>query len=76
MPVSAERERAMQAMFSVAAMILAILGPGQVKSPGDGGASQIGATVAAYVAGWSAPDGPWKNAFFGMPRIPRPRFPQ
>jgi hypothetical protein len=75
-PVSDERERAMQSTFSVAAMILAIVGGGEVKMSGEGDGTQIRTTDAVYVAGWNAPDPLWKNAFFGMPRMPRPRLPR
>jgi hypothetical protein len=63
----------MQSTFSVAAMIVAILGVGEVKTPIDGGEIRVLGTDVAYMAGWSAPDRPWKSAFFGMPR---PRLPR
>ena len=63
----------MQSIFSVAAIIFAVLGPGEGKTPGE---EAKGATTAGYTTGWSAPDRLRSTVGFGMPRLPRPRMPR
>lgn len=62
--------------FAAAAMVLAILGLGGCKTPGEGGMTRTGATNAAYAADGSARDRLWTNVRFGLPSLPRPRLPR
>ena len=66
----------MPSIFSVAAIILAALGPVGGKTATDEAKVRIGATNAGYTAGWSGPDRLRSTVGFGMPRLPRPRMPR
>jgi hypothetical protein len=78
MPVSFEQEKAMQSICSITAVILALAGPGECKTSGDGVAAANGATNVRYLAGLPAQRPDFAFAMprpVSPPRIPRPKWP-
>jgi hypothetical protein len=79
MPVSLEREKTMQSICSLAAVILAVASPGGCATSHEASISE--ATDVKVVAAWSGPGRPQSAFQFYMPRpvspphIPRPKWP-
>ena len=79
MPVSLEREKIMQSICSLAAVVLAVASPGGCAASNDAGISEE--ADVKVVAAWSGP-GQTQTAFkyymprpVSPPRIPRPKWP-
>lgn len=81
MPVSLEREKAMQSICSLAATVLAIASPGGCATSNEAALSRADATDTQVAVAWNRP-GQAESAFkFYMPkpvsppRIRRPKWP-
>jgi hypothetical protein len=79
MPVSLEREKIMQSICSLAALVLAVANPGGCAN--EAVLSKAEATDAKVVVAWNGP-GKAQSAFkyymprpVSPPRIPRPKWP-